>query len=145
MTAWSTCCTHDFDAPVTSIWSVLADTSTWKDWNPGVKSIRIDGPFASGTGFAMELPDGTVIDSTLVSVVAPQTFTDQSCFGETLIQVEHHVEALTGQKSRVTYALRAQGPDAQVIGEAASEYFPSVLQGLADYLARKTQKEHPLP
>src|SRR5690348_16843297 len=35
------------------IWSIWSDTSTWKDWNPNVASMEIDGPFRQGAHLVM--------------------------------------------------------------------------------------------
>ncbi|TDR33074.1 hypothetical protein DFR44_101124 [Hydromonas duriensis] len=137
MSAWSKSYSHDIEAESSVVWSVLIDTATWKDWNAGVKSIQIEGDFIAGTHFAMELPDGDIIHSKLVSVVAQQRFTDESKLGETIIQVEHRIEPIAENKTRVIYAIDVRGPESQVIGEAVSEDFPSVMENLGKYIAHK--------
>lgn len=136
MNNWSKSYSRDIDATPHAIWEVLADTATWSLWNAGVKSIQIDGDFVTGTHFAMELPDGDIIESKLLSVVERQHFIDESRLGETVVQVEHRIEALTDNKSRVIYAVSVQGPGSQAIGEAVSEDFPSVIESLGKFIAR---------
>ncbi|MFT4192487.1 MAG: SRPBCC family protein [Comamonas sp.] len=135
MNNWSKSYGRDIEATPHAIWAVLADTSTWNLWNAGVKSIQIDGDFVAGTHFTMELPDGDVIKSKLISVVERQHFIDESRLGETVVQVEHRIEVLRENKSRVTYTIRVQGPESQVIGEAVSEDFPLVIEGLGQFIA----------
>ena len=137
MTTWNTSYSRDIDAPSHAIWAVLADTSTWTAWNDGVKSIQIEGPFASGTHFAMALPDGEIINSQLTSVVPGQHFVDETRLGDIVVRVTHRIEAVSGRLSRVTYAVDVQGPDAQAVGEAVSGDFPAVLEKLEVYVAQR--------
>lgn len=65
------------------IWQAFADTSNWKQWNSGVKSIKIEGPFVSGTWFSMELPEGEIIRSQLIDVSEGKHFIDETWVGVT--------------------------------------------------------------
>jgi hypothetical protein len=136
--SWSKAYSHDIDATAQTAWQALADTANWQRWNPGVKSIHLEGSFATGAWFAMELPDGEVIRSKLIDVCAPQRFVDETRVGETVIRVEHRVETLQGNRCRLVYAVTAEGADADAIGEAVSADFPDVLAGLANYLGERT-------
>jgi len=137
MNTWHTAYTRDIDAAPDAIWAVLADTSAWHLWNDGVKSIRLDGAFVTGGRFAMEMPDGDVLESTLTSVVPGRHFIDETRLGDIVVRVEHRIEALSAGSSRVTYAVDVDGPDAQAVGEAVSGDFPAVLEKLAAYVPRQ--------
>ena len=137
MNTWNKSYTRNIEVLPDVIWDVLADTAHWKEWNAGVKSIQIDGDFVTGTRFVMELPDGMMIHSQLISVIAPEHFIDESKLDDTIIQVEHRIEPVGKTTSRVTYAIGVQGANAQVIGEAVSEDFPSVLECLDKYITQK--------
>jgi uncharacterized protein YndB with AHSA1/START domain len=136
--SWSKTYSHDIDDTAQAVWQALTDAANWRRWNPGVKSIQMEGSFATGTWFAMELPDGEVIRSKLIDVRALQRFIDETWVGETVVRVEHRVEALQGNRCRVVYAVNAEGADAQAIGDAVSADFPDVLAGLAKYLGERT-------
>jgi hypothetical protein len=136
--SWSKSYSCDVNASQQAIWQALADAGRWKLWNSGVKSVQLDGSFATGTWFSMELPDGDIIRSKLVDVSAPQRFIDETLVGETLIQVEHSIEAMADDQCRVIYAVNSQGPDAQAIGKAVSADFPDVLARLAKYVGERT-------
>ena len=136
--SWSKSYSCDVAASQQVIWQALSDAGSWKLWNPGVKSVQLDGSFATGTWFSMELPDGEVIRSELIDVIAPQRFIDETLVGETLIRVEHSIEAMAGDQCRVIYAVTSQGPDAQAIGDAVSADFPDVLARLAKYVGERT-------
>ena len=42
-------------APAAAIWPLWADTSRWPEWDAGVRSVVIDGPFAVGTSGTMTM------------------------------------------------------------------------------------------
>lgn len=117
------------------IWQAFVDTANWKQWNPGVKDIQIDGPFVAGTWFSMELPEGDVIRSQLVDVAEAKYFIDETWVEETVVKVEHRIEASGPELSKLIYVISTQGPDAQDFGEAISADFPEVMAGLAKYVA----------
>lgn len=128
---------YELDVRSTSknIWQAFIDTSTWKQWNPGVKSIKLEGPFLAGTWFSMGLPDGDIIRSRLIDVSEEKHFIDETLICETLVRVEHRIEALGTGQCKLIYAISTQGPDAQALGEGISSDFPDVMAGLAKYLA----------
>ncbi len=132
--SWNRPYSREIDASPQTVWKALADISNWKLWNAGVKSIQINGNFITGSHFSMELADGEVINSELIDVSAPRHFIDETWVGETVIRVEHRIEVVSGDRCRVVYAVSAEGPEAQIIGEAVSADFPEVLAGLATYV-----------
>ena len=137
MNTWHTAYTRDIGATPDAVWAVLADTAAWHLWNDGVKSIRLDGEFATGGRFAMEMPDGDVLESTLTSVVPGQQFVDETRLGDIVVRVAHRIDAVSAGSSRVTYAVDVDGPDAQAVGEAVSGDFPAVLEKLEAYVLRQ--------
>lgn len=38
-------------APPSIVWDVLTDLERWPDWNPDVRSLKLEGPLAVGTTF----------------------------------------------------------------------------------------------
>jgi uncharacterized protein YndB with AHSA1/START domain len=58
-------------APVETVWDVLAAIDRWPDWNPGVKSVSLDGSVAEGTQFRWKAGPGT-ITSVLLAVDEPR-------------------------------------------------------------------------
>ncbi|HCF8137971.1 SRPBCC domain-containing protein [Klebsiella pneumoniae] len=134
---WNKSFELNVSSPPAKIWQAFIDTANWNQWNSGVNSIQIEGPFVTGTWFSMELPEGDIIRSQLVDVVEEKYFIDETWVGETLVKVEHRIEALHPGQSKLIYAISTQGPDAQAFGEGVSSDFPDVMTGLAKYLAEK--------
>jgi hypothetical protein len=48
------------DAPRDAVWNVLTDFTSWPNWSPGVKTMRIDGPVANGARFRWKSGPGTI-------------------------------------------------------------------------------------
>ncbi|MGJ7469404.1 SRPBCC family protein [Kosakonia cowanii] len=132
---WNHAYTLTIDSSPEAIWQAFTDTANWKRWNPGVKAIHAEGPFVTGSWFTMELPDGDSIRSQLVDVCDGKYFIDETWVDQTRVVVEHRIEPLSSDQSRVVYAISTEGPDAQAFGEGISADFPEVIAGLAKYLA----------
>jgi uncharacterized protein YndB with AHSA1/START domain len=137
MPAWTTTHHREMAATPEAIWRAFADAGNWPRWNAGVASLELEGPFATGTSFTMELPDGQRLRSRLAEVVAPHRFVDETPVDEVTVRVEHRIEPIEAGRCRVVYAVRVEGPGANEIGPAVSEDFPQVLAALAAHLARQ--------
>ena len=124
---------HSFetDAPPAAIWALMCDVNSWPSWNAGIEYITLDGPFASGSWFAMKVPGQNELRSQLIDVSAPRGFTDETCVGPLVVTVEHRIERTAAGATRIVYRLDAQGPDAEQIGPAIASDFPEVLAALA--------------
>jgi hypothetical protein len=61
---------HSLHTTATSerVWRVWSDTSTWKDWNPNVSRMEMDGPFVVGTTGRMHTRAGKVHSIRLTEV-----------------------------------------------------------------------------
>jgi uncharacterized protein YndB with AHSA1/START domain len=136
--SWNRSCYRDIASAPRAIWRAWIDTANWNRWNPGVRSIRMEGDFIAGSWFAMELPEGDVIRSQLVEVDEPRCFVDETRVGETVVRVEHRIEPLNDEACRAVYAITVTGSEAREIGEAVSADFPDVLARLDQYVREST-------
>ena len=118
-------------ATVQTIWSIFRDVPGWKTWNAGIEQIDIDGPFAVGTWFTMKPPGEEALRSQLIEVRENACFVDETWVGDLVIKVAHRIERLGPTRTRIVYAVDAQGPQASEIGPAVASDFPDVLAGLA--------------
>lgn len=128
---WSKVFSVETTATAEAIWKIFRDVPGWKSWNAGIESIELEGPFASGTWFAMKTPGQDVFRSRLIDVRENECFVDETRVGPLVVEVEHRIQSLGPQRTRVTYALVATGPDASEIGPAIASDFPDVLAALA--------------
>ena len=119
------------------IWSIFRDVPGWKDWNAGIETIEIDGPFATGTWFTMKPPGEDPLRSKLVDVRENVCFVDETRVGDLVVAVAHRIESRAAERTCITYAVEANGPGASEIGPAIASDFPAVLAALVNRAERK--------
>jgi uncharacterized protein YndB with AHSA1/START domain len=121
-------------APAAALWRCWADVARWPDWNAGVESIQIDGPFQVGTTFTMTPPGDDPVTLRLAEVVPGERFTDQADGGDFVVTTMHRLEPTVGGRTRITYRTEITGPAADQIGPelgpAITADFPQVLAAL---------------
>ena len=137
MDAWRTEYAIETSATPATIWSIFRDVPGWKNWNAGIEQIDIDGPFAAGTWFTMKPPGEEALRSQLIDVRENVCFVDETRVGDLVIKVAHRIEPLGPARTRIIYAVDAQGPEASDVGPAVSADFPEVLASLAKLAEQK--------
>jgi hypothetical protein len=125
-------------ATAEAVWALFRDVARWKEWNAGIETISIAGPFAVGTEFSMKPPGEDVVVSRLVRVEENVGFTDETRVGDLTILVDHRIERPAAGPVRVIFAVDAQGPGADAIGPAITSDFRDVLRALAERAERGT-------
>jgi uncharacterized protein YndB with AHSA1/START domain len=124
----------DTSADRDALWRLWSDMASWPDWNAGIESIRIDGPFAAGTTFTMTPPDGDPIAMRLTSITPGHEFTDDMDAGDFAVRTVHRLEPLAGGRTRVVYRTVISGPAADHVGPelgpAITADFPDVIAAL---------------
>jgi Polyketide cyclase / dehydrase and lipid transport len=135
---WRTDYSAETTAAPDTIWAIFRDVPGWKTWNAGIARIEIDGPFAAGTWFTMQPPGEEPFRSRLIVVRDCACFVDETRVGDLVVTVAHNIEPLDGGRTRITYAVEAEGPDAAQIGAAVSADFPDVLAALVKLAETKS-------
>lgn len=120
-----------------TIWGIFRDVRAWKAWNAGIEHIELDGPFATGTWFTMKPPGEDPLLSKLVDVRENACFVDETRVGDLAITVAHRIESAGAGRTRITYAVEANGPGAPEIGPAIAADFPDVLAALVRLAERR--------
>jgi hypothetical protein len=120
---------HETSAPAATIWAFFEAVHLWKDWNAGVYSCALDGPFIEGVWMTMVLPDQQVIKSQLVEVNAPIGFTE-TVLGYVTIRVRHEIIPLPNGNHSIVYSINVAGEGAGDICARVSSDFPEVLRAL---------------
>jgi hypothetical protein len=118
-----------------ALWRVWADIEAWSQWSPGIADIIVDGPFHTGTTFAMiPAPGEEPINMRLADVVDGEQFTDVCDFGGAIVTTVHLLEPLDDGGTRVTYRTEITGADADElgpkIGPDITADFPDVVAAL---------------
>jgi len=112
------------------IWAIFQDVPGWKRWNAGIEQIELEGPFATGTWFSMTPPGQEALRTKLIDVRDGEHFIDETQVGDLVITVAHRIERVTGNVTRIVYAVEAKGPGAAEVGPAIAADFPEVLSAL---------------
>jgi hypothetical protein len=112
------------------VWELFADVARWKDWNAGIETIQLHGPFEVGTTFTMQPPGQDAINSTLIEVRPNEEFTDETIADETRVVVSHKLVSLPSGKTKIIYSTEITGPGAAEIGPMVTSDFADVLANL---------------
>jgi hypothetical protein len=115
-------------------WKIWSDTTTWPTWNPDVRSVSLDGPFATGTTGTMTTGAGTH-KIRLENVVAGRSF-DLVTKPMPTTTFRFHCEVTpAGSGSRLTQSVSMSGILAAIMspmaGNRIASSFEPILAGLA--------------
>lgn len=116
------------------VFSVLADVERWREWNDGVRSVEMQGPFAAGTSAIMVLPDDTELPFVLTRVETDRGFDDLTEVPGAGVSVRvRHQLTPDRDGTLITYTCEVEGPEdvAEEVGGAVSADFPVVIAALA--------------
>jgi hypothetical protein len=115
------------------LWS---DPQSWQEWNPNVKRMDMNGPFAEGTTGVMHTPAGQAHAIRLKNIDAGRSF-ELETQPIPLTPFTFHCEVVpTSSGSTISQSLQMAGPLAFVLapmaGERVAASFEPLLKGLAD-------------
>lgn len=117
------------------VWRLWSAIAAWPQWNDGIETIEIDGPFAAGTTFTMTPPGDEAIRMRLTDIVPGELFADEMDGGDFTVRTVHRLEPAAGGQTRIIYRTEITGPAADHIGPqlgpAITADFPDVLAALA--------------
>jgi uncharacterized protein YndB with AHSA1/START domain len=120
-----------------ALWRHWSDMATWPQWNDGIETINVEGPFAVGTVFTMTPPGQEPIRMRLVEISPGESFTDEMDAGDFVVRTEHRLEPVTATAglTRIIYRTEITGEAAGQIGPELGPQitadFPEVLAALA--------------
>ena len=111
---------HQTSASSAALWHHWADMAAWPQWNDGIETIDVEGPFAVGTVFTMTPPGDEPIRMRLVEIEPGTSFTDEMDAGDFVVRTEHRLEPVVaalaeraewaGWEARWRPRRRAQAP-----------------------------------
>ena len=125
-------------AGLAHIFPLLSDVAGWPDWNEGVESVTLDGPFAEGARGVMAMPGHEPLSFRLIWVDPQIGFEDETEVPDAgiVVRVRHTVEPLPEGGSLITYRATIDGPAADEvgpqIGPGITADFPNVIATLAE-------------
>jgi len=110
--------------------------AAWPQWNDGIETIDVEGPFAVGTTFTMTPPGDEPIRMRLVEIEPGTSFTDEMDAGDFVVRTEHRLEAVAGGLTRIVYRTQITGEAAGRVGPELGPQitadFPEVVAALAE-------------
>jgi uncharacterized protein YndB with AHSA1/START domain len=121
-------------ASAEALWRHWSDMAAWPQWNDGIETIEVDGPFAVGTAFTMTPPGDEPVRLRLVDIVPGRSFTDEMDAGDFVVRTDHRLEPAAAGLTRIVYRTEITGPAADragpELGPAITADFPEVLAAL---------------
>jgi uncharacterized protein YndB with AHSA1/START domain len=107
----------------------------WPQWNAGIETIDVAGPFEIGTTFTMTPPGDEPIRMRLVEIEPGTSFTDEMDAGDFVVRTEHRLEPAAGGRTRIVYRTQITGEAAGHVGPELGPQitadFPAVVAALA--------------
>lgn len=131
-------------AGIAEVFALLSDVAGWPDWNAGVESVSLDGPFVAGTRGVMAMPDQEPLGFRLIWVDPQKGFEDETALGDlgVVVRVRHTIEALPEGGTRITYRATIDGPAADEVGPEIGPDITADFPGVMAALAERAEATH---
>jgi uncharacterized protein YndB with AHSA1/START domain len=130
---WAVEVTGQCAASPAQVFNVLAEPEKWSEWNEGVLSVEMHGPFAAGTTAVMVLPDATALPFRFAWVEENAGFEDVTEVPDAglFVHVRHELSPIEGG-TQITYRCEVDGPEdlASEVGAAVTADFAEVIAAL---------------
>jgi uncharacterized protein YndB with AHSA1/START domain len=118
-----------------ALWRHWADMASWPQWNDGIETITVDGPFEVGTVFTMTPPGEEPIRMRLTEIKPGESFTDEMDAGDFVVRTEHRLEPAAAGRTSIVYRTEITGAAAGQVGPELGPQitadFPAVVAALA--------------
>jgi uncharacterized protein YndB with AHSA1/START domain len=132
---WEYECSVETTAAPEVLWRHWSDMAAWPQWNDGIETIDVEGPFEVGTAFTMTPPGDEPIRMRLVEIKPGESFTDEMDARDFAVRTEHRLEPAAAGLTRIVYRTQITGQAAGHIGPELGPQitadFPEVLAALA--------------
>jgi len=126
---WSCERTITTSTPASAIWAQYEDVATWPAWNPGFESVRLTGPFRTGTTGTVRAQGQGDAPFTLLDVVPGTAFVmETEVGGGVLARSSCSVTALPDGGSQVAHRTELIGDGAAAMGAAAGPMLTANLE-----------------
>lgn len=113
------------------VWPFYAEVDRWLEWDHGLESVTLDGPFEVGRTGTLGVPGQPPLTWTLVEVVENELFTDVTEIpGVATLTFVHRIEAY-GAGARITHEVVIDGPAADQLGPMVTSDTPEAMAALS--------------
>jgi hypothetical protein len=135
---WSYEHAKDTTAAPEEIWARWTDMPRWPEWNAGIASIEVDGPFAVGTRFRMTAPgEDEPVELMLVHIEPGAEFTDELDAGDFVVTTRHRLDHVADGLTRVVYRTEITGAAADTVGPELGPQITADFPEVVDALVRR--------
>ena len=130
---WSFEHTEATKASPERLWKRYADRASWSEWDHGIESITLDGPFAVGTTGTAKPKRGPATKFEVLEVTEGRSFTEVSFLPLARMRFSHKIDP-TPTGADITHRVTISGPLAplfsRVIGKKVAAELPAAMRRL---------------
>lgn len=104
MRTWDYAPSIDSPASAATIWSLYADVDTWPAWKIGIKEVKLDGPFETGTSGFLTPTDQPPMPFHIVEAKEHEGYVSETEIARRVVlRLEHYLTPLPRGGTRVTH------------------------------------------
>lgn len=92
------------------IWALWADLPGWPKWDETLESVKIDGPFESGTFGSLKPIKAKEIAIEILDVDEPNSFVDIQLLPKASMRTEHRISESADGSLLITQSVTFSGP-----------------------------------
>jgi uncharacterized protein YndB with AHSA1/START domain len=118
------------------IWAVWSDAERWSEWNSGVRSATLDGPFAAGTKGRLRPASGPTGTIEIVELEPNARWVTVTRLPGARFLLEHRMDDGTDGQVLVTYRGELGGRLAPLYVRLQKGALIAALEGVHELLAR---------
>jgi len=118
------------------IWAVWSDSERWSEWNSGVRSATLDGPFAAGTKGRLKPASGPTGSIEIVELEPNVMWVTVTRLPGARFRLEHRIDDGPGPDVEVTYRAQLDGRLAPLYVRLSKDAMVAAVDGVHELIAR---------
>lgn len=136
MSTWEDQRTATCSASREQIWAVWSDATRWSEWNSGVRSATLDGPFAAGTKGRLRPASGPTGSIEIVELDPNVSWVTVTRLPGAQFRLEHRMENGPDGQLQVTYRAQMGGRLASLYVRLRKDAMVAAVDGVHELVAR---------